>query len=63
MEEVKNIFTSKTIWGVIITLVGSVMEKFGFETTVLNGLEGEIVTVVGAALAVYGRIKAVKKIG
>jgi hypothetical protein len=28
----------------------------------LNGMDGEIVTLVGGVIAAYGRVKAVKKI-
>jgi hypothetical protein len=63
MEDVKSFVLSKTIWGVVITALGSFLNTKGFDTGVLNGLDGEIVTVLGAVLAIYGRVKAVKKIG
>ena len=63
MEDVKSFILSKTIWGVVITALGSFLNTKGFDTGMLAGLDGEIVTVLGAVLAIYGRVKAVKKIG
>lgn len=61
-KEVKSFLQSRTIWGAILAVVGAVLNASGFETGSLNGLDGEIVTIVGGALAAYGRVKAVKKI-
>ena len=61
-QEVKSFLQSRTIWGAILAVVGAVMNGAGFDTGALNGLDGEIVTIVGGALAAYGRVKAVKKI-
>jgi len=63
MDETKNLLQSKTVWGAVLAFVGVVMNAMGFETEALQGLDGDLVTIVGAALAIYGRIKAVKKIG
>ena len=63
MDETKNVLQSKTVWGAIISVVGVVMGLVGFDTGALNGLEETIVVLVGAVLSVYGRVKAVKKIG
>lgn len=64
MSEVKSIFKSKTIWGVLLMVIGSV---FGFN--IPEGVDQEIANIattvieaVGAALAVWGRIKADKKL-
>ena len=62
MEETKNILLFKTIWGAAIAVIGAVMNAMGFETSALNGIDGEIVTLVGGVIAAYGRVKAVKKI-
>jgi len=62
MEETKNILMSKTIWGALLAVAGAVMNAMGFETTSLNGMDGEIVTLIGGVIAAYGRVKAVKKI-
>lgn len=64
MEDVKGALTSKTIWGALIAIVGVVLNAAGFESgTALSGAEGDIVTVIGSIIAIYGRVKAVKKIG
>jgi hypothetical protein len=61
-EETKNVLQSKTIWGALVAIVGVILNLMGFDAAGLNGMEGDIVTVVGAALAAYGRVVAVKKI-
>ncbi len=60
--EVKSFLQSRTIWGAILAVVGAVLNAAGFDTGSLGGLEGEVVTIVGGALAAYGRVKAIKKI-
>lgn len=62
MEEVKSFILSRTLWGLILALAGGIMDKMGFETTALNGLDGDIVSILGLAFATYGRFKAVKKL-
>lgn len=61
-NEVKSFLQSRTIWGAILAVAGAVLNAAGFDTGSLGGLEGEVVTIVGGALAAYGRFKAVKKI-
>lgn len=63
MDDTKNFLTSKTIWGAMIALIATMLQIMGFDSTGMNGTAEEIVTIVGAAMAIYGRIKAVKKIG
>jgi len=62
MEDVKSFLLSKTLWGVIVSFVGLILTQLGFDTTMLAGLDGEIVSVIGLVLATYGRFKAVKKL-
>jgi len=62
MEETKNILLSRTIWGAAIAVVGAIMSAIGFDSSALSGMDGEIVTLIGGAIAAYGRVKAVKKI-
>jgi hypothetical protein len=64
-DDVKSWLTSKTIIGAIIaggaaiaSTVFKVEFPVGFETELATNLVG----IIGAALAIYGRIKAVKKI-
>lgn len=61
-EETKSFLRSRTIWGAVLAVIGAVLNASGFDTGSLNGLDGEIVTIVGGALAAYGRVKAVKKL-
>lgn len=65
MNETKSILLSKTVWGVIIGVLGILLPKFGLmplDDAAADMLAGEIVSAIGALLAIYGRIKAVKKI-
>jgi hypothetical protein len=62
MEDTKNILLSKTVWGVFLSIVGVILNAMGFDSTGLNGAEGDIVVLAGAALSFYGRITAVKKL-
>ena len=63
MNDTKNFLTSKTIWGAMIALIATMLHMMGFDVTGMDGTAEEIVTIAGAAMAIYGRIKAVKKIG
>ena len=68
MEEVKGILQSRTIWGLIVSVVAGLLSKYGYEVTP-ELQEGLVTTLlealsVGAAIfAGYGRVKATKKIG
>lgn len=68
MEGVKGLFTSKTFWGVIVSVISKGLLAAGF--TVDNALEAEITNLIialigfgGDGFAIYGRVKATKKIG
>lgn len=50
---------SKTIIGALVTLIGT---SIGMDADGMQQLTGELVTLAGAALAVYGRVKAVTPI-
>ncbi len=61
MENSKFILKSKTIWGVLIAAVPTILAQFGYDMgnpELLNGIVNEIFEVVGAVLAVFGRIVA-----
>lgn len=67
MDGVKSILMSKTIWGVIVSIVGKLAALAGY--TITEGDEQELVALVGLlasavgdAYAVYGRVKATKAI-
>lgn len=63
MENVKSALSSKTLWGAVIAILGAGLTSFGFDSSMLGGMDGEIVTFFGSAFAIYGRIVAIKKIG
>lgn len=50
----KSIFASKTFWGVVIALFAPLMARAGL-TVDADGLANDIVAMLGAALAIYGR--------
>ena len=63
--EYKGILQSKTVWGLIILLIGLAKKQFGWDFTDSQaeqwldlGLQA-----VGAALNLYGRWKATKPLG
>lgn len=65
-DDVKGWLTSKTVWGGIIAALSAIASAVfelqipvDFTTEVATNLAG----LFGAGLAIYGRIKAVKKIG
>lgn len=72
MEEYKSLLGSKTVWGVIVMALGLVLGRLGFsldaetQAQLVNDFVGMVPTVtqvVGAFIAIYGRIVATKKIG
>lgn len=52
----KNWYQSKTIWGVIISLLGIALHRH------LPDISSEIVQVIGLVLAAYGRFVAEVKL-
>lgn len=67
MEGFKSIFTSKTFWGVVISIISKALLYFGFEVT--ESIEKELTDLIIAAtgfigdgVAIVGRVKATKKI-
>lgn len=63
--DTKNIFQSKTFWGVILMLIGVYGGQwFGFDLTdaTQSVISEQLVTIAGAVLTVYGRIKADTKV-
>jgi len=45
----------KTYIGIVITVIGSLSGLFGWNLGDLAGLQDQIIALVGAALAIYGR--------
>ena len=59
----KSALRSKTLWGVVLMLLPIVARSLGIEwpaeiNPVLEAAVNELLTVGGAGLAVYGRLKA-----
>lgn len=60
--ETKGLLMSKTVWGAIIAIGATIAKTAGFDIGDTEGLVNDIVVLVGAVIAMYGRVKAVKKI-
>lgn len=58
----KHWWQSRTIWGLIITGVSIAAPKYQPVAQILPGVVDNLATVVGLALAAYGRVKADKPI-
>ena len=62
----KPFWKSKTVWGVGLTVVGGVLSQVGVSVpwteAETDTIAGNIVTVVGAILAIVGRFKAGAKL-
>lgn len=62
MWEEKPFWRSKTVWGVGLTVIGGVLGQVGVKTpwteAEVDTIAGNIVTLFGAAMAIWGRIKA-----
>jgi hypothetical protein len=68
VDETKNWYRSKTVWGALIAVAASVLQGFGLDMSVDD--QGQLadiaVTLVGAfggLLALYGRLVATVPIG
>lgn len=67
MEGVKSILASRTMWGVIISLVGKLAAAGGYtvlpeDEALVTAAVSLMVSTVGDLLAAFGRIKATKKL-
>jgi hypothetical protein len=63
MEEVKSPWASKTIWGAVAVVAVAVAQVAGIELGSADAWAESITLLIGAGFAIFGRIKAVKKIG
>lgn len=68
MEDIKGAFASRAVWGGIVAVLAGIAGIFGY--TIDPALQGEIATqalgiaaAVGGVIAIWGRLKATKKIG
>ena len=63
MNDVKGILQSKTVWGAALAVVATLAQLAGYDIGDTNFLAEQIIAVIGGALAIYGRVTAVTKIG
>lgn len=64
-DDVKGWLTSKTVWGAIIAGLSAILSavfKLDFPVDFTVEIANSLAGFFGAALAIYGRVKAVKKI-
>ena len=61
----KSFLTSKTLWGILLATLPTILGFFGYHITDLGTFTAEaqavvdqVTTLGGGALAVYGRVKA-----
>ena len=57
----KQFWKSKTMWGVLITLIPTILQVVGVPLPI-GELATEIIIAAGGGLAVFGRVKAVDKL-
>ena len=67
MEDTKKWYMSKSVWGGMIAVTAAVAGAFGFnigadEQNILAESAVAVAGIVGAVVAVVGRVKASKKI-
>lgn len=62
MEDSKVFWKSTTFWGVAISVVGKVLFLLGFDVGPLEGVDLLIASMIGDAEALWGRIRATKKL-
>lgn len=56
--DIKGMLTSKTIWGLLFAVATPIAAKHGF--VVNEGTAADVVTLLGGALAFWGRLTAQK---
>jgi len=64
MEGTKTLFTSKVFRGAVITTLIPLLKILGYDFSYLSNPEfiEHIVTLIGAGIAIYGRVVATEKI-
>ena len=68
MEDFKSILASKTVWGAIIAIGAGIAGIFGYsigaeDQANLVEIGFAAASTVGGVIAIFGRVKASKKIG
>ncbi|HWR21116.1 MAG TPA: hypothetical protein VN444_04555 [Verrucomicrobiae bacterium] len=61
--DTKSLLTSKTFWGTVVQIAAMAAMFLKIDIGDQGGWVEAIVGVVGAAVTIYGRIVAIKKIG
>ena len=61
--DTKSALTSVTIWGAAISILASLAKMAGFDIGGTDGLAESVVAVIGGLMAIYGRVRAITKIG
>ena len=63
MSDVKGLLSSKTFWGSTLMVVAFALQMFQMELGETMELATQVAGFFGYGFAIYGRVKAVKKIG
>lgn len=63
LEGNKSLFTSVTFWGVIMSVVSIVLKMLKIDIVDQAGWATDLAALSGLAVALYGRVRASKKIG
>jgi hypothetical protein len=59
----KSAWASKTIWGSVMVVAVAGAKMLGYDLGDADQWADELVILIGATIAIYGRVTAVKKIG
>jgi len=64
MNESKSIFQSVTFWGAVVTFASPLLVKYGININdqQASAVAQTVVGLVGAAITVWGRVRATKAI-
>lgn len=63
MNLIKKPWLSSTLWGAATVVAVSGAKLLGYDIGDADGWATSLVALLGGVLAIYGRIKAIKKIG
>ena len=60
MAEIKGLLQAKTFWGIVIILLVPILRRLGVDLNDTTGtaIADDMVTLVGAIFAIYGRVAA-----
>lgn len=68
MDETKQWYQSKTVWGALIAILASLLPAMGMELD--DGTQGQLADnlvslagAIGGLVAIYGRLTAEKRLG